>query len=92
MITRHYAIEKLIKPNKMLVMYGPRRVGKTTLLVSIKRRTFKLRPNQKTGAAPNKLFISTKISLRPRHAMSSCLSRDIQGTAGRISSLCREYL
>ena len=32
MIKRAYNLKELIKPNKVLVIYGPRRVGKTTLL------------------------------------------------------------
>ena len=32
MIKRYYNLEKLIKPGKVLIIYGPRRVGKTTLL------------------------------------------------------------
>ncbi|MDP2909853.1 MAG: ATP-binding protein [bacterium] len=32
MIKRYYDLEKLIKPNKVLVIYGPRRAGKTTLV------------------------------------------------------------
>jgi len=32
MIKRAYKLEELIKPNKVLIIYGPRRVGKTTLL------------------------------------------------------------
>ena len=32
MIKRCYNLEKLIKSGKVLVVYGPRRVGKTTLL------------------------------------------------------------
>jgi hypothetical protein len=32
MIRRVYQIEQLLKPNKVLIIYGPRRVGKTTLL------------------------------------------------------------
>ncbi len=32
MIKRHYKIKKLLKSGKVLVIYGPRRVGKTTLL------------------------------------------------------------
>ncbi|MEN8263241.1 MAG: ATP-binding protein [Nitrospirota bacterium] len=32
MIKRIYELGKLIKPNKVLVIYGPRQVGKTTLL------------------------------------------------------------
>lgn len=32
MIKRAYNLEDLIKPNKVLVIFGPRRVGKTTLL------------------------------------------------------------
>lgn len=31
-ITRSHNIERLLKPGKVLVIYGPRRVGKTTLL------------------------------------------------------------
>jgi uncharacterized protein len=36
MIKRHYddKIKKLLKPNRVLVIYGPRRVGKTTLVDS----------------------------------------------------------
>jgi uncharacterized protein len=34
MIKRSYEIEQLLKPNKALIIYGPRRVGKTTLLTS----------------------------------------------------------
>ncbi len=32
MIKRYYNLEKLIKPGKVLIIYGPRRAGKTTLL------------------------------------------------------------
>ena len=32
MINRIYNIDNLIKPNKALIIYGPRRVGKTTIL------------------------------------------------------------
>jgi len=32
MIKRFYNIESLLAPNKVLVIYGPRRSGKTTLL------------------------------------------------------------
>jgi len=32
MIKRYYNLEKLIKSGKVLIIYGPRRVGKTTLL------------------------------------------------------------
>ena len=32
MIKRYYNLEKLIKPGKVLIVYGPRRAGKTTLL------------------------------------------------------------
>jgi len=32
MIKRAYNLEDLVQPNKVLVIYGPRRVGKTTLL------------------------------------------------------------
>lgn len=32
MIERYYKIQELIKPGKALIIYGPRRVGKTTLL------------------------------------------------------------
>ncbi len=32
MIKRTYNLDQLIKPNKVLVIYGPRQVGKTTLL------------------------------------------------------------
>jgi len=39
MIKRHYKIGKMIKPGKVLVIYGPRRVGKTTLLESFLKET-----------------------------------------------------
>jgi len=39
MIKRHYQIDRLIRPNKVLVIYGPRRVGKTTLLQDFLKRT-----------------------------------------------------
>lgn len=32
MISRNYKLEQLIQPNKVLILYGPRQVGKTTLL------------------------------------------------------------
>lgn len=32
MIKRYYDLKRLIRPNKVLVIYGPRRVGKTILL------------------------------------------------------------
>jgi len=39
MIKRYYNLEKLIKPNKALIIYGARRVGKTTLLNDFLSRT-----------------------------------------------------
>jgi len=39
MIKRYYDLEKLIEPNKVLIIYGPRRVGKTTLLDEFLSRT-----------------------------------------------------
>jgi len=39
MIKRYYNLEKLVKPNKVLIIYGPRRVGKTTLLNDFLSRT-----------------------------------------------------
>ncbi|MFH1233062.1 MAG: ATP-binding protein [Patescibacteria group bacterium] len=39
MIERIYKIEKIIKQNKVLVIYGPRRVGKTTLLKAFLNKT-----------------------------------------------------
>lgn len=38
-IPRIYDIEKLLKPQKVLVIYGPRRVGKTTLLQNYLKNT-----------------------------------------------------
>jgi len=38
-IKRYYNLKKLIKPSKVLVIYGPRRVGKTTLLNSFLSET-----------------------------------------------------
>ena len=39
MIKRFYNIENLIEKNKVLVIYGPRQVGKTTLLKSFLEKT-----------------------------------------------------
>ena len=39
MIKRYYNLEKFMKPNKVLIIYGPRRVGKTTLLNEFLSRT-----------------------------------------------------
>ena len=39
MIKRYYNLEKQIRPNKALVLYGPRRAGKTTLLDSFLKHT-----------------------------------------------------
>ena len=39
MIKRAYNINELIKPNKVLIIYGPRRVGKTTFLESFLKDT-----------------------------------------------------
>lgn len=39
MITRVYDLKELIKPDKVLVIYGPRRSGKTTLLNSFLKGT-----------------------------------------------------
>ncbi len=47
-LLRAYRFEKLIKPNKVLILYGPRRVGKTTLLKDFLAIT-KLRYRYETG-------------------------------------------
>ncbi len=39
MIKRAYDLEKLIRPNKVLIIYGSRRVGKTTLLMDFLNHT-----------------------------------------------------
>jgi len=39
MIKRFYNINKLLKPNKVLIIYGARRVGKTTLLKDFLQKT-----------------------------------------------------
>jgi len=41
MIKRYYSdkLDELIKGNKVLVIYGPRRVGKTTLLGDFLKKT-----------------------------------------------------
>ncbi|MEK7173338.1 MAG: ATP-binding protein [Patescibacteria group bacterium] len=38
-IQRFYKIDKLLKPQKVLVIYGPRRAGKTTFLMDFLNRT-----------------------------------------------------
>ena len=39
MIKRSYKIDEILKPQKALILYGPRRVGKTTLLQDFLGRT-----------------------------------------------------
>ena len=39
MIKRYYNLQKLVKKQKVLVIYGPRRVGKTTLLQEFLKQT-----------------------------------------------------
>jgi len=39
MIERFYKLDKLIKPGKVLIIYGPRQVGKTTLLENFLSKT-----------------------------------------------------
>ena len=39
MLQRIYRLEKLIKPNKVLILYGARRVGKTTVLKDFLEKT-----------------------------------------------------
>lgn len=48
MIKRYYSLENEIKPQKVLVLYGPRRVGKTTLLQAFLGET-KLKYRQDVG-------------------------------------------
>lgn len=48
MIKRYYQIDKLLKPGKVIVLYGPRRVGKTTLVNDFLSKT-KLRYRLGTG-------------------------------------------
>lgn len=45
---RFYNLESLLKPQKAIVIYGPRRVGKTTLLKDLIKKT-KLKTFQGTG-------------------------------------------
>ncbi len=43
-LKRFYQLQKLVKPNQVLVIFGPRRVGKTTLLNQfLKKTNFKYR-------------------------------------------------
>jgi len=39
MLRRYYQIESLIKKNRVLIIYGPRRVGKTTILTEFLKNT-----------------------------------------------------
>jgi predicted AAA+ superfamily ATPase len=39
MIPRYYELQEYVKPGKVLVLYGPRRVGKTTLIRSYIQNT-----------------------------------------------------
>ena len=48
LINRHYQIEKHLDPNKVVVIYGPRRVGKTTLVNEYLKKT-KLRYRSDSG-------------------------------------------
>lgn len=59
MIKRVYDLEKLVAPGKVLVIYGPRRVGKTTLL------------NSYLSAAKAKYKLDSGDNIRTRHVLSS---------------------
>jgi uncharacterized protein len=48
MLTRHYKINELLEKNKVLVIYGPRRIGKTTLVENFLKQTI-LKFNYVTG-------------------------------------------
>lgn len=39
MIQRYYKISEYVQPGKVLVIYGPRRVGKTTLIQEYIKQT-----------------------------------------------------
>jgi len=39
MLERFYKLDRYIHPNKVLILYGPRRVGKTTLLTNFLKKT-----------------------------------------------------
>ena len=45
---RAYDLEKMLKPNKAIVLYGPRQVGKTTLIEELAQKT-KLKTFKSTG-------------------------------------------
>jgi len=48
MLKRHYELKKLLKPGKVLILYGPRQVGKTTLVEDFLDNT-KLKYKYDTG-------------------------------------------
>lgn len=50
MIPRVYQLEKLFKPGRVIVLYGPRRVGKTTLVKNFLRQLSQQEPNLKYKA------------------------------------------
>lgn len=52
MIKRYYDIKKYLRPNKVLVIYGPRQAGKTTLLQEF-LRTYKKKVYSSTGENSN---------------------------------------
>lgn len=63
MIPRIYAdLEKYLKPNKVLIIYGPRRVGKTVLLENfLKKSKLKYRLNNGGDALVQEIFGSKSI-------------------------------
>lgn len=63
MIPRIYAdLEKHLKPNKVLIIYGPRRVGKTVLLESFLKKTkLKYRLSNGGEASIQEIFSSQSI-------------------------------
>lgn len=66
MIPRFYAdMQSLLKPNKVLILYGPRRVGKTTLLREFLTKT------------PLKYRLDSGDNIRIQHVMGSSDFRQI---------------
>lgn len=58
-IARHYRIDQFIKPNKVLVILGPRQVGKTTLLNDyLKKTTYKYKLDQGENLSVQDIFKS----------------------------------
>ena len=71
MIERFYKLEKLLKPGKVLIIYGPRQVGKTTLLEEyLSKIKYKYRLESGENIRIRQLLSSQDFELLDRYAES----------------------